>query len=384
MKAVVFKGIGDIALEEVQSPIIQDPKDALVRITMSTICGTDLHMIRGSMTGMQPGTILGHEGVGIVEKVGADVKKIKVGDRVIIPSTIACGTCDYCKKKIYSQCDYYTHNDSQTNTAFYGGPKKSGPFNGMQVEMVRVPFEDVGLVTIPTDVTDSQAILLSDILPTAYMGVEMADIQPTDNIAVFGCGPVGQLVILLLKRSGIKTIFAIDNVPSRLALAEKQGAHAINFDHEDPVSVLKKLTQGKGPDKIIDAVGIDAEQPHYTWADSSDHQAQWLPGNAPWQALQWEVDALCKAGTLSIIGVYPGPFHLFPIGTAMGKNLIIKMGNCNHRAYIPKLLEWVHKKEIDLTPFITQTISFDKVIDAYKHFDKREDGWLKVALLMPS
>ncbi len=384
MKAVVFKGIGNIALEQVQDPTIQDAQDAIVRITMSTICGTDLHMIRGSMTGMESGTILGHEGVGIVEAVGQQVKTIKVGDRVIVPSTIACGTCDYCKRKLYSQCDYYTHNDSDTNTAFYGGPKKSGPFNGMQAEKVRVPFADVGLVVIPPDVNDNQVILLSDILPTAYMGVEMADPQPADTVAVFGCGPVGQLVILVLKKWGIKTIFAVDNIPSRLDMAHKQGAHIVNFDEHDPVSLLKKLTHGKGPDKIIDAVGVDAEHPHYPWAASGNQQEQWLVGNAPWQALEWEVEAVCKAGTISIIGVYPGQSHIFPIGTAMGKNLIIRMGNCNHRAYIPQLLEWVHNKEIDLTSFITQTVAFDKVIDAYKHFDKREDNWLKVALLVQS
>ncbi|HVW99111.1 MAG TPA: alcohol dehydrogenase catalytic domain-containing protein, partial [Candidatus Babeliaceae bacterium] len=212
MKAVVFKGVGNIALENVDIPTLQEAEDAIVRITMSAICGTDLHMIRGSLPGMsgqtvfKRGTILGHEGVGVVEEVGTSVKGFQKGDRVIIPSTIACGQCHYCKEKIYSQCDKANPNGPDAGTAFYGGPAKTGPFDGMQAEMVRVPFANTSLIKIPNGITDKQAILLSDILPTAYMAVEMAEVRPTDTVAVFGCGPVGQLVIACLKKHNVKTI----------------------------------------------------------------------------------------------------------------------------------------------------------------------------------
>lgn len=403
MKAVVFKGVGNIALEDVKDPVIQDPKDAIVRITMSAICGTDLHMVRGTIAGVQEGTILGHEAVGVVEHIGTDVHHVKVGDRVIVPSTIACGECDYCKRGIYAQCDKANPHGADSGTPFFGGPQSSGPFNGMQAEKVRVPYADVGLIKIPADLKDEEVILLSDILPTSYMAVEMANPQPHESVAVFGCGPVGQLAIVVLKKYGVKTIFAIDRIPSRLALAKKQGAHVINFDEQDPVASLKKLTHGQGPDKIIDAVGVDADHPAYSWLSTLKNwktlsefkrelkkiapktnscKGNWVPGNGPSQVLRWAVECIAKAGTLSIIGVYAEHSMVLPLGKAMGKNLTLRMGNCNHRAYIPKLLEWVSTQEVHLDQFLTHRVAFDGVIDAYKHFDKREDGWIKVALIM--
>ncbi len=273
----------------------------------------------------------------------------------------------------------------------------------MQAEKVRVPFADISLIKIPSTLKDEEVILLSDILPTSYMAVEMADPRPSDKVAVFGCGIVGQLAILVLKKLGIKTIFAIDRIPSRLKMAKKQGAQIINFDEEDPVARLKKLTGNKGPDKIIDAVGVDADHPSYSgfcWFKNLEKMTEfkkevqevapktnpsgdnWIPGTGPSQVLQWAVEALAKTGTLSIIGVYSENSKVFPIGAAMGKNISVRMGDCNHRLYIPPLLKEVKNKKIDLTPFLTQHISFDKVIDAHKHFDKRDDNWIKVALIM--
>lgn len=224
MKALVFKGIGKIVLEDVKEPRIKEQTDALVALTKSAICGTDLHMIRGTIPSMKKSTILGHEGVGVISKVGKLVKNFKVGDRVIVPSTIACGHCNYCLQGIYSQCDTANPNGPDAGTAFYGGPKESGPFNGMQAEKVRVPFADASLIKIPDTITDDQVILLSDILPTSYMAVEMADIKPTDTVAVFGCGIVGQLAIFCLKQLHPTQIIAIDRVPTRLAQAQEQGA----------------------------------------------------------------------------------------------------------------------------------------------------------------
>lgn len=392
MKAVVFKAVGDIGLEEVPEPSLLNDTDAIVRITTTTICGTDLHMVRGSIMGMEKGTILGHEGVGIVEAVGSAVKNFKVGDRVIIPSTIACGKCRYCRIKLYSQCNRANPNGPYAGTAFYGGPKSSGPFQGLQAEKARVPYADVSLVSIPDTIRDDQVILLSDILPTAYQAVEYANPQPGDTVAVFGCGPVGQLVITCLNILGVNDIIAIDRIPSRLAMAQAQGAHIINFDKQNPLEALPLLY----PNKIIDAVGIDAEQPSCCIPASlqnrykdevkeiapiiNPNDGNWHPGNAPSIVLEWAVMAIEKAGTLSIIGVYPDTMRFFPIGIAMQKNLTIRAGNCNHRAYFPKLLDWVKEGIIDTTPVLTQKLPFKDAIIAYEHFDKRDENWIKVML----
>ena len=190
MKAVVFHGIGDIRLDNVPEPKIQAPTDAIVRLTASAICGTDLHMIRGTMPGMKPGTILGHEGVGVVEEIGSNVRNLKVGDRVVIPSTIGCGSCSYCRTGYYSQCDNANPNGPNAGTAFFGGPAETGAFQGLQAEYARIPYANVGLVKLPQGVSDDQAIMISDIFPTAYFGAEIAEITPGDTVAVFGCGPV--------------------------------------------------------------------------------------------------------------------------------------------------------------------------------------------------
>lgn len=402
MKAVVFKNVGTIALETIADPQIKDSKDAIVKITKTTICGTDLHMLRGTMPGMKSGTVLGHEGVGIVEQVGSDVKTIKVGDRVVVPSTVACGECPYCKKQLFSQCDNANPAGHQAGTAFFGGPTGTGELNGMQAEKVRVPFADVGLVKLPDDISHDQAILLSDIMPTSYMAVEMAAVDVDDSVAVFGCGPVGQLAIAFLKQFNVAKIIAIDNEPSRLEMARQQGAQTINFDEKDPVQALKELTHKQGPNKIIDAVGIDAMHPHYgLWGHlknfskirqfkqevkevapiTNPHDdGNWYPGNAPSQVFEWAVESIAKAGTLSIIGVYTELLRFFPIGKATEKNLIIRMGNCNHRKYIPMLMQWIRNDTFDPLPFLTQKLPFDEIITAYKHFDRREKGWIKVAI----
>lgn len=403
MKALIFRNIGDIALEDVPDPVIIDQTDAIVRITTSAICGTDLHFIRGTIPGMRPGTILGHEGVGIIEEIGSEVKNFKIGDRVIIPSTIACGHCRYCDKKIYSQCDNANPNGPDAGTAFYGGPAHSGPFNGLQAEKARIPFADTSFIKLPSTISDDQAILLSDILPTAYMAVEMAEVQKSDTVAVFGCGPVGQLVIACLKLQGVKNIIAIDRVESRLIKAQEQGCHVINFDNEDPVVAIKKMTQGIGADKVIDAVGVDADHAqccgleykkaisnaeefkkelHDIAPQANPHDGNWYPGSGPSQVLQWLLKAVAKAGRISIIGVYPIELHYFSIGYVVGRNLTIKAGNCNHRAYIPKLLEQVEQGIFNLDSFISHKVMFNDIEDAYKNFDARSDGWIKVALHM--
>jgi threonine dehydrogenase-like Zn-dependent dehydrogenase len=357
-------------LDDVSEPQVREPTDAIVRLTASAICGTDLHFVRGTVPGMEPGTILGHEGVGIVEEVGPEVRNLRPGDRVVIPSTIACGTCSYCRAGYYSQCDRANPNGPHAGTAFYGGPQNTGPFDGMQAELVRVPFANVGPVKLPDEVSDDQAIMLSDIFPTGWFGARLAEIGKGDVVAVFGCGPVGQFAILSAMLQGAGRILAVDRVASRLDAAKRLGAEVVDFGIEDPVQTISELTLGIGVDRVIDAVGVDAEPA------SEDGR----PGDAPQQALEWEVATVAKAGTIGIIGVYPQQLEQFPIGQAMNKNLTVKMGNCNHRRYLPELVTMVRSGAVDPSNVLTQVKEASAAIDAYQAFDRHEEGWIKVEL----
>ncbi len=402
MKAIVFHGIGDIRLEDVPEPRLKEPTDAIVRITTSAICGTDLHMVRGTLSGMKKGTILGHEGVGVVEAIGKDVRNLSIGDRVIIPSTIACGYCSYCRAGYTSQCDTANPNGKKAGTAFFGGPKLTGPFEGLQAEKARIPFAGVNLVKIPDTVSDEQAILLSDIGPTGYFAADIAEIKPGDSVAVFGCGPVGQFAILGAKLKGAARVFAVDRIPARLETARRQGAEVIDFDAEDPVEAIGRLTGDIGVDRAIDAVGVDADHPDSgpagkkaksqakefeqeiaqvaPQAAKGDSDGSWKPGSAPSQVLQWAIASVCKAGTLSIVGVYPETMQSFPIGQAMNKNLTLKMGNCNHRKYIPYLLDLMVSRVIRPEEFLEQVQPMSSALEAYEAFNARRQGWLKVEL----
>ncbi len=400
MKAVVFHGIGDIRLEDVPEPQVQNPTDAVVRITTSAICGTDLHIVRGTFPGTKPGTVIGHEAVGVVETLGAEVRNLNVGDRVIIPSTIACGACSYCRAGYYAQCDNANPHGKRAGTAFFGGPEAAGPFHGLQAEKARVPYAHVGLVKIPDEVSDDDAILLSDIFPTAWFGADIAEIKPGHTVAVFGCGPVGQLAIASAKLKLAGRIFAVDAIPTRLAMARAQGAEIVDYNREDPVETIVRLTGGIGVDCVIDAVGVDANHPRGgPAAGKAQQEAQtfqsevkriapgarpqngnWHPGDAPSQVLRWAAQAVAKAGTLSIIGVYPPSAEAFPIGEMMNKNLVVRAGNCNHRRYIPELLELVRAGAIRPSEIITQREPLGSAIEAFESFDRREPGWVKIKL----
>jgi threonine dehydrogenase-like Zn-dependent dehydrogenase len=400
MKAVVFHGIGDIRLETVRDPKVKAPTDALVRITASAICGTDLHFIRGTLSGMEPGTILGHEAVGVVEEVGKDVRNLRKGDRVVVPSTICCGYCSYCRAGYQAQCDVAHPKGPHAGTPFYGGGSAGGDFDGLQAEYARIAYAASNLVKLPDSVDDDRAILLSDIFPTAWFGADLAEIKDGDTVVVFGCGPVGQFAIASAKLHGAGRVFAVDCIPSRLEMAQGQGAEVINFNREDPAAVLARLTGGIGPDRAIDAVGVDAVAPSAGPAakeakqqraefrqelkqlapEANTRGRQWRAGDAPSQALDWAVKCLAKAGTLSIIGVYPEG-RLFRIGEAMEKNLTIKAGNTPHRKYLPHLVDLVATGVIDPAEVLTQTEPLTDAIEAYKAFDRRESGWVKVELV---
>jgi threonine dehydrogenase-like Zn-dependent dehydrogenase len=396
----VFHAVGDIRLETVRDPKLRAPTDAIVRLTASAICGTDLHFVRGTLPGLEPGTVLGHEGVGVVEEVGKEVRNLRAGDRVVIPSTIACGYCSYCRDGYHSQCDNANPNGPLAGTAFYGGPQESGPFQGLQAQWARIPYANVGLVKLPDAIDDEQAILMSDIFPTGYFGAKLAEIERGDTVAVFGCGPVGQFAIAAATLLGAGRVIAVDCVESRLAMACAQGAEVVDFNAEDPIEAIHGMTGGIGTDRAIDAVGVDAMAPKSGPAarDARKRRAEarrevrkvapktrirggnWRPGDSPSQVCRWMVESVAKAGTLSIIGVYPESYEFFPLGNAVEKNLTIKMGNCNHRAYIPDLVELVRTGAIDPSRILTQSEPLTNAIEAYKAFDLREPGWIKVML----
>ena len=390
MKAVVFHGLGDIRLEDVPEPTIQHPADAIVRLTASAICGTDLHFVRGTMPGTKEGRILGHEGVGVVEEVGGHVTNLVPGERVVIPSTIACGTCSYCRAGYYAQCD--NANPNGPGTAFFGGPDEAGGFDGLQAEKARIPYANIGLVKLPDEVSDDQAILVSDIFPTGYHAADMAEIRPGDTVCVLGCGPVGQFAIWSAFHLGAGRVIAVDRVPDRLELARSQGAEVVSFEEHDPVEYVREMTRGIGADRVIDAVGVDAEHPSGADAAEQEEAAEdiapsrapegplFRPGSGPTQAAEWAVELVAKAGTVTLIGVYPQTVKRFPIGAAMMKNLTLTMGNCNHRKYIPRLVELTRAGVVDPSAFVTKLEHVTDAVSAYEEFDRRRPGWLKVVL----
>jgi threonine dehydrogenase-like Zn-dependent dehydrogenase len=397
MKAVTWHGVGDIRFGEVPDPRIQEPTDAVVRITTSAICGTDLHFVRGTMPGLEPGVVLGHEAVGVVTEVGSGVRNFSPGDRVIVPSTIACGYCSYCRAGYFAQCDNANPGGKRAGTAFFGGPKAAGGFNGLQAEYARIPYANVGLVPLPPEVTDEQAIMLSDIWPTGWFGGRLAEVGPGDTVAVFGCGPVGQFAVLSAYLQGAGRVIAVDGLDDRLAMAKAQHAEVVDFNAEDPVAAILELTGGVGVDRVVDAVGVDAERPaEGPAAGKAEEQAEqfdterdavapetdpaWAPGDAPSLAAQWAVDAVAKAGTIGVIGVYPETMTSYPFGAAMMKNLTIKAGNCHHRRYIPELLRLVINGTVDPAQLLTKHEPVTDVLAAYRDFQDRNPGWLKVAL----
>ena len=398
MKAVVFGGIGKVSLEDVPEPKLQKPSDAIIRITSSAICGTDLHFVRGTAAGVKEGRILGHEAVGIVEEVGKSVRNLRKGDRVVVPSTVGCGSCVYCRAGYHSQCNVANPNGPDAGTVFFGGPEEAGGLDGLQAEYARIPFAGAVLVKLPEEISDDQAVLMSDILPTAYMAAVMAEVKPSDVVAVFGCGPVGLFAITCAQHLGAGRVFAIDSVESRLEMARAHGAEVINFQKENPIQALKEETNGSGPDRTIDAVGVDAATA--TKGPAADKEAQkefkqelrkiaeegtpkgkaFQPGGAPSQALKWAIESVAKAGTVSVIGVYSAPVQDFPIETVMEKNLTLKGGNCNHRRYMPEMIELVRSGVIHPEQFLTQIEPITSAVEAYRAFDRHEAGWIKVKL----
>ncbi|MFP3466981.1 alcohol dehydrogenase catalytic domain-containing protein [Leifsonia sp. SIMBA_070] len=400
MKAIVWHGVGDIRLDDVPDPTIQEPTDAIVRITTSAICGTDLHLIRGTMSGMKPGTVLGHEAIGVVEEVGDQVRGFSPGDRVIVCSTISCGICAQCRAGNSAQCDLANPNGPAAGTSFFGGPETTGAIDGLQAQYARIPWAQHTLIPLTEALSDEQAILLSDIFPTSWFGAELAGVKRGDTVAVFGAGIVGQLAIASAFRQGAERVISVDGIQTRLAQSLAQNAEVIDFNAESPVEVIQELTHGAGVDAVIDAVGVDAQRPKSgpaaeeaaQQADAFDQARQqvapetnvqgdqWVPGDAPTLVSQWAVESVAKAGRIGIIGVYSPQLTQYPIGAAMNKNLTVRMGNCNHRAVTPPLIDLVTTGLFDPTGFITQEVGAVDALEAYSSFDRREEGWLKTIL----
>jgi len=360
MKAVVWHGIGDIRLDDVPEPTIRDPHDAIVRITRSAICGTDLHLVRGTMPGMKDGTILGHEAVGVVTEVGDAVRGFAPGDRVVVDSTVSCGACAYCRQGKTAQCDVANPNGPQAGTSFFGGPETTGPIDGLQAEYARIPWAQNTLHRLPDTVSDEQAILLSDVFPTGWFGAELAGVTRGDVVVVLGAGIVGQFAAASAFKQGAGRVIVVDGIDDRLAQARGLGAEVVDFNEVDPVQAVLELTNGAGADCVIDAVGIDAQRPARGPAAPSGDEAssfdaeveqiapdartdgeQWRPGDAPSQAARWAVAMTAKYGRIGIIGVYSPTAETYPIGEAMNKNLTIRLGNCDHHSVTPQLIDLV-------------------------------------------
>jgi threonine dehydrogenase-like Zn-dependent dehydrogenase len=394
MKAVVFHAIGDIRLDNVPDPKLEEPTDAIIRLTASAVCSTDLHFVSGEMPGMKPGTILGHEGVGVVEELGADVRNLEVGDRVVVCSSIACGACAYCRAGCFAQCDRANPNGVRGATACFGGPADTGPFNGLHAERARIPFANVGLVRLPDEVTDDQAILLSDIVPTGHFGCELARVSRGDTVAVFGCSPVGQFAIASALLAGAGRVLAIDRDAHRLARARRQGAETVDVAEEDPVSTVLRLTGDSGVDCVVDAAGADPMLAHdkrtvCAWPGqrrrlgqerSEDERGRAQSLDRADEAHRWAVGCAAKGGKLGIVGVYPLQATRFPIGMAMRRNLAIYGGACHHRQYVPKLVRMVRSGVIDPVGILSERRPIRTTLDAYQAFDQVASGWLQVEL----
>jgi threonine dehydrogenase-like Zn-dependent dehydrogenase len=388
MKAVCWMGKTNVQVEEVPDPKILNARDAIVRITSTAICGSDLHLYNGFVPSMKKGDVLGHEFMGEVVETGRGVQNLKVGDRVVVPFPIACGNCFACEAGHYSLCENSNPNAwmaeqlwGHAPAGIFGYSHLLGGFAGGQAEYARVPFADVGPLKIEDGLPDEQVLLLSDILPTGYMGAEMCEIQPGEVIAVWGAGPVGQFAIASAYLLGAERVIAIDRFPYRLEMAAQQaGAETINYEQVDSVvEVLKELTGGRGPDKCIDAVGMEAHAPGLKFAYDRAKQAVRLETDRP-IALREAIQACRNGGTVSVIGVYGGLLDKFPMGAVMNRSLTIKAGQCHVQRYMQPLLERIQHGELDPSFVITHRLRLEDAPRGYEMFVHKQDNCEKVVL----
>jgi threonine dehydrogenase-like Zn-dependent dehydrogenase len=391
MKATCWYGVQSVQVRDVPDPAILAPRDAIVRITSTAICGSDLHLYNGFIPTMKRGDVLGHEFMGEVVELGKDVKTLAIGDRVVVPFPIACGHCLHCEREMYSLCENSNPNAwmaeklwGYSPCGIFGYSHMLGGFAGGQAEYARVPFADVGPIKVPDGISDEQALFLSDIFPTGYMAAENCGIQPGDVIAVWGCGPVGLFAIKSAYLLGAEKVIAIDRFPYRLRLAhEKAGAETINYEETDVHEALLEMTGGRGPDHCIDAVGMEGHAPGLLGAYDRAKQAMMLESDRP-PALRQAIMECRSGGTVSVAGVYGGLIDKFPIGAIVNRSLTIRSGQTHVQKYTRPLLERIVRGDIDPTFVITHRMRLDQAPEGYRMFLNKDDECVKVVLKVDS
>ncbi len=374
MRAIVYDGMQDVKVKNVEDPSIEKSDDIIIKVTSTAICGSDLHLVHGLVPNMPKGFILGHETMGIVEEAGKDVHKIKKGDRVIVPFPVACGHCWYCEHELYSQCD--NSNENGEVGGYLGYSNTYGGYAGGQADYLRVPFANIGPTKVPDEFTDEQLLFLTDILPTSYWGVDIGGVKPEDTVVVLGCGPVGLLTIKWAAFKGAKRIIAVDRVRYRLNHAHNiYGVEVLNFEEIDNIGeYIKEITNG-GADVVIDCVGLDGKMSTIEKIET----ALKLQG-ASKSAIEISSQAVRKGGTVVLVGVYGLRYNNFPLGDFFSRNITLKMGQCPAQAYVEPILKLIKDKKFDATDIITHKLSLDDGKHAYEIFDKKEDNCIKVIL----
>jgi threonine dehydrogenase-like Zn-dependent dehydrogenase len=380
-------GKGRVSVENVPDPQILSGRDAIVRVTSTAICGSDLHLYGGFVPSMMKGDVLGHEFMGEVVEVGNDVRNLRVGDRVVVPFPIACGSCLACQAQAYSLCENSNPNAwmaekmwGHSPCGIFGYSHMLGGYAGGQAEYARVPFADVGPIKVPEGLTDDQVLFLSDILPTGYMGAEMCNIQRGDVVAVWGAGPVGQFAIASAYMLGAERVIAIDRFPYRLRMAsENSGAETLNYAEVDVLEALNEMTGGRGPDACIDAVGLEAHGPAAMYAYDRAKQALMLESDRP-IALREAIMACRNGGTVSVVGVYGGFLDKFPMGAVVNRSLTIKAGQCHVQRYMRPLLDRIERGDIDPSFIVTHLLSLEDAPRGYETFRDKQDECVKVVL----
>jgi threonine dehydrogenase-like Zn-dependent dehydrogenase len=387
MRATCWHGKNDVRVDNVPDPKILNPRDAIVKITSTAICGSDLHLYNGFVPTMEQGDILGHEFMGEIVDLGSSVSNLKIGDRVVVPFPIACGHCFFCEEKLYSVCENSNPNAwmaeemwGHSPAGVFGYSHLTGGYAGGQAEYARVPYADIGPIKIPNGMSDEQVLFLSDILPTGYMAAENCDIQPGDVVAVWGCGPVGQFAIQSAYLLGAERVIAIDRFPERLRMAREQSkAETLNYEEVDVPDELKRITGGRGPDSCIDAVGMEAHGMGMIGAIDRAKQAVMLETDRP-IALREALMTCRNGGHVSIPGVYGGFADKIPVGSIMNRSLTIKAGQTHVQRYMQPLLERIQNNEIDPSCVITHRLPLDQAPHGYEIFKKKQEDCIKVVL----
>lgn len=387
MKALTWHGKSDIRCESVPDPKIEHGRDAIIKVTACAICGSDLHIFDGVIPSMESGDIVGHETMGEVVEVGSENKALKVGDRVVVPFTISCGECFFCKRGYFSGCERSNPNKDKaakiwgsSPAGLFGYSHLLGGFSGGQAEFLRIPYADVGPIKVPHGLTDEQVLFLSDIFPTGYMAAEFCNIQPGDTIAIWGCGPVGQMAIRSAFLLGAERVIAIDTVAERLALARESGALTLDFRDEDIYDRIMELTAGRGADACIDAVGTEPDTMSGLDAVVDRVKVATFMGTDRPHVLRQAIHCCRNFGTVSIVGVYGGFLDKIPMGSAINRGLTFRMAQTPVQHYMPILLDRIQKGEIDPSFVITHRATLEEGPDLYKTFRDRKDGCIKVVL----